>query len=1172
LKPNWSKTKTSRLIWVLLCALLIWPAPAPGPNDRAEAAPDGETLIAMDGVWTYQDDGSNQRTAWRNEEFDDATWNSGAAPLGYGGSVPLATQIQYGSDAGKKPITAYFRHEFTVADATSVNQLTAKLVRDDGAVVYLNGNEVYRTNMPAGPIAYNTPAVAAVNTERTEYEFSIDPWLIEDGSNVMTVEVHQNAASSSDLFFSMELTGLPTPPAKDKGLYAEFYTNAGPAGGFAYDERKSAAVDASIHFADLNPILGRMTGREDTASVRWTGQIAAPTTGDYTFYLKGDNGFRLWIGDMDTPLIDFWEDKYDEEKTSRAITLEGGRKYDFKLEYFENFGGANLYLNWAGPGLSKQIVPASAFYLPSGYIGLIGGKARAAGNAVDLKFSHELAALPADLKNHLTIDAGGKSITIKDAEISAFDSSIVRAELAQEVVAGQTLTVRYDGEADLQSSGGQEIDSFVFSVENGSMRLDYSPVAIAMSLHGSAKTNRSFAWYTNYDYPDDAPANARDSIVEVVPANESFDSPDKLRFEGESQVLQNLKYNNSATISFIGHKALVEGLTPGTAYEYRVGSDGNWSETGSFVTEGENEKAYEFLYLTDSQGGNSGDYQVWADTLGQAVGNYPDSRFLVMTGDMVDAGAWESQWLDYFGKPQKTLLNLPVMAAVGNHEGPYNDNYYYHFNYPNDQIDDPLPPGSVYSNDYGDAHFMILNTMDMGWDARQREAFQQQIEWLRREVAGTDKKWKVVAFHKAIYSVGGHSKETEIYELRDMLYPVFDELGIDVVLQGHDHSFVRTHQMYGDKAVLDVEKDENGNPLNPKGTLYMINNAAGTKYYDIRNDIDDYYSAVKEQPKKPIYSGITMTDDSFTIESYRSGEANPFDTYTIVRDDSKPAAVASPSGGLDGNGDVSLSWSMPEESKEREKIRGFRIYETSGKLGRNWSLYVPADNGQTEYSQTIEGADPDVTYEFAIRSVDERNNSDEAKTIVKGDRIASPSAPNVDDGYNLFGWKNVPGFEALSDYEFTLNGGESWADITVKPLAIGDADYETGAVGVRVKADPGAGREAGLPLFSHKPYTVNSVHDVYEITGSLKRGEALQLEATVKRTAEYEGSAYAVFQLMDGNAPILINAVPIKQGETKLTQQFNVTGNNYKVRVFVFDSFDGKAVAPLSLARTVEFK
>ncbi|MDF2834633.1 MAG: hypothetical protein K0Q63_273 [Paenibacillus sp.] len=1172
MKPNGSKTKTSRLIWVLLCALLIWPAPAPGLNERAEAAPDGDTLIAMDGVWTYQDDGSNQRTAWRDAEFDDADWNSGAAPLGYGGALPLATQIQYGSDEGKKPITAYFRHEFTIEDATSVKQLTAKLIRDDGAVVYLNGNEVYRANMPAGPIAYNTPAVAAVNTERTEYEFSIDPWLLEDGDNVMTVEVHQNAASSSDLFFSMQLTGLPTPPAKDRGLYAEYYTNKGPSGNFAYDERKATTVDASINFADLNPVLGRMTGREDTASVRWTGQIAAPTTGDYTFYLKGDNGFRLWIGDMDTPLIDFWEDKYDEEKTSRAITLEGGRKYDFKIEFFENFGGANLYLNWAGPGITKQIVPASAFYLPESYVGPIGGKARAAGNAVDLKFSHELAALPADLKNHLSVDAGGKSIAIEKAEISALDSSIVRAELAENVIAGQALSVRYDGEGDLKSSDGQDMNSFVFAIENASMQLDYSPVAIAMSLHGSAKTNRSFAWYTNYDYPDDAPDNARDSIVEVVPASETFDSPNKLRFEGESQVLQNLKYNNSTTISFIGHKALVEGLTPGTTYKYRLGSDGNWSETGSFVTEAENEKEYEFLYLTDSQGGNSGDYEVWADTLGQAVGNYPNSQFLIMTGDMVDAGALEYQWLDYFGKPQQTLLNLPIMAAVGNHEGPYNDNYYYHFNYPNDQIDDPLPPGSVYSYDYGDAHFMILNTMDMGWDARQREAFQQQIEWLRREVAGTDKKWKVVAFHKAIYSVGGHSKETEIYELRDMLYPVFDELGIDVVLQGHDHSFVRTHQMYGDKAVLDVEKDENGNPLNPKGTLYMINNAAGTKYYDVRNDIDDYYSAVKEQPKKPIYSGITMTDDSFTIESYRSGEANPFDTYTIVRDDSKPAAVTSPSGGLDGNGDVSLSWSMPDDPKEREKIRGFRIYETSGKLGRNWSLYVPAVKGQTDYSQSIEGADPDVTYEFAIRAVDERNNSDEVKTTVKGDRIASPSAPAVDDGYNRFGWNNVPGFDSLTDYEFTLDGGESWADVTAKPLMIGDADYETGAVGVRVKADAGAGREAGIPLFSDKPFTVNSVHDIYSITGSLKRDEGLHIEATVKRRADYDGPAYAVFQLMDGNTPILINAVPIKRDEVKLTQRFNVKGDNYKVRAFVFDSFDSESLAPVSLARTVEFK
>ncbi|MEK3884848.1 PA14 domain-containing protein [Paenibacillus sp. PL2-23] len=1171
MKLNLSKTKANRLLWILLCAFLVLPAPVIGL--QYNMAQDNDLLIAHNSTWKYLDDGSNQKTAWRYNDFDDTEWKTGAAPLGYGGGdLPLATIIQYGSNAANKPITAYFRHEFTVDDASEIKQLSAALIRDDGAVVYLNGNEVYRTNMRTGPIAYNSVALEAVDTDRAANVFAIDPWLLESGSNVMTVEVHQNSASSSDLFFSLELRGESTPLPKDKGLYAEYYTNMGPSGNFAFDERKAAAVDPSIQFADLNPVLARMTGMEDTASVRWTGQIEAPATGEYKFYVIGDNGFRLWVDDMSSPLIDFWVDEWDKEQESRLITLEAGRKYDIKMEYFEHFGGANLFLKWSGPGIAKELVPASALSLPKDYMGPIGGKARAEGQVIDLKLSHELAALPQELNKHFLLHAEGRQIAIKALERNAADASIVHLVPEQEIIAGQSLKLQYDGSAGLQSIDGQAIGSFVYAIDNESMRIDYSPVAIAMSLYGSAKTSRSFAWYTSYNYPDDAPANAMDSVVEVVRATENFDSPNKLRFEGESRVLQNLKYTNFTTISFIGHKALVEGLTPGTPYKYRLGSDGYWSETGTFVTEADNESEFEFLYMTDSQGGNSGDYEVWANTLNQAVEHFPQSQFLVMTGDMVDGGALESQWLDYFGKPQQTLMHLPIMAAVGNHEGPYNDNYYYHFNYPNDQIDDPLPPGSVYSFDYGDAHFMILNTMDMGWDARQRESFMHQIEWLRREVAETDKKWKVVAFHKAIYSVGGHSKETEIYELRDMLYPVFDELGIDVVLQGHDHSYVRTHQMYGDKAVLDVKKDANGNPLNPKGTMYMINNAAGTKYYDIRNDIDDYYSAVKEQPKKPIFSGIRMTKDSFTVESYRAGEDQPFDEYTIVRDDSKPEAVQNASGGLDRSGHVTLAWSVAEDETSASDVRGFRIYETSDKLGRNWSLYVPAEEGKRHYSQMIESAQAGEAYEFVVRAVDERNNSDLTKVAVTGMDIASPYGPVVDDGYNLFYWKTVPGFDALSDYEFTLDGGSTWEPVTVNPLPIGDVAHAIGQIGVRVKADEGVGREAGLPLWNDKPFTVNSIHDVFAITGNVKRANGLSMDVNVVRRAPYEGSAYMVFQLMDGNIPVLINAVPIKGDKTVLSQHFEVEGSNYKVRAFVFDSFGMEGKAPLSLARSVELK
>jgi hypothetical protein len=704
--------------------------------------------------------------------------------------------------------------------------------------------------------------------------------------------------------------------------------------------------------------------------------------------------------------------------------------------------------------------------------------------------------------------------------------------------------------------------------------VDYSPIAIAMTFNGSPKTNRAFAWYTRYDDPQNAPADAKDSIVEIVTADKDFDAADVQRYIGkpdETKVL-NLKITNSTNGTFISHKVLVEGLIPGTAYKYRVGSADNWSNTGAFTTEAETEANYEFLYMTDSQGSNSQDYEVFANTLRQGLQYFPDSKFMVMTGDEVDAGSLESQWLDYFGKPQDMFLKLPIMAAVGNHEGPYNDNYYHHFHYPNDSISNPLPPGSVYSYDYGDAHFMILNTMDMAWDERQKESFRQQIEWLRKEVAETDKKWKIVGFHKAIYSLANHALDADILELRQMLYPVFDELGIDVVLQGHDHTYMRSYQMYNNKKVAGVQTDEQGNALNPDGTLYMINNSAGTKYYNVRNDVDNFFAVVSEQPKVPIFSGIQMTENSFTIKSYRSGEQTPFDTYTIVREDSKPDPVEQLAAGKTGDGKVLLSWKQPKAANADDAIRGFRIYEADGKLGMNWSAFVPAVKGQESYSYTVAGAASGEEYELVVKAVDKRDNSSASNVSTAGIVPAAPTAPKVDDGHNTFGWTNVPGYAELSDYEYSVDSGMNWQPATANPQPVGSHDYAAGLVQVRIKAETAASVEPGTPLRSDKPFTVNRIQDTYQISGELKRGKQLQVDVALDKLAAYDGAAYVVFQLMDGDMPTLINAVPLQQSQLKFTQYFAAEGSNYTVRVFVVDKFSIELRTPTQLARPIDFK
>lgn len=171
--------------------------PAPPPPPPA----DPVDLIASGATWRYLDDGSDQGTGWRSRTFDDAAWAQGPAKLGFGmGDEVTVTR------AGGRPVTAYFRHRFSLPDASAYGTLTIRLLRDDGAVVYLNGTELVRYNLPAGAVGHLTNAVAFVTgaAQSRWYEFTVPASALRSGENVLAVEVHQ-ALDSQDLAFDLGL-------------------------------------------------------------------------------------------------------------------------------------------------------------------------------------------------------------------------------------------------------------------------------------------------------------------------------------------------------------------------------------------------------------------------------------------------------------------------------------------------------------------------------------------------------------------------------------------------------------------------------------------------------------------------------------------------------------------------------------------------------------------------------------------------------------------------------------------------------------------------------------------------------------------------------------------------------------------------------------------------------
>ncbi len=179
-------------------------------------------LISFGDTWKYLD--NNSRPAnWHTTGYDDAAWGTGASELGYGDAP--ATVVSYGPDANNKYITTYFRKTFNITGLNAINGLTLNVVRDDGIVVYVNGNEVARDNMPAGTPAHATLASSAISGtgETTPITFNLSKCDFLEGANTIAVEVHQSDITSSDLSFNLELVGATGggTPALSRGPYLQ---------------------------------------------------------------------------------------------------------------------------------------------------------------------------------------------------------------------------------------------------------------------------------------------------------------------------------------------------------------------------------------------------------------------------------------------------------------------------------------------------------------------------------------------------------------------------------------------------------------------------------------------------------------------------------------------------------------------------------------------------------------------------------------------------------------------------------------------------------------------------------------------------------------------------------------------------------------------------------------
>jgi len=211
------------------------------------------TLIPLNAIWRYHDLGQDLGTEWTAENWGDGDWASGPAPLGYGNDDE-ATVLDFGASSRNKIPSYYFRHTFNVDSKEGLRVLSCRLIVDDGAIVYLNGIEVFRVNMPSGGVEFDTRA-SDLGDEDTYHTFEINPEWIRVGNNVLAAEVHQVSGTSSDIRWQLEMKGtlaLGEPELLDEVVFDQQYPDV------SYG-RNSMQPEQWGYFAEPSP--GEMNGQ-----------------------------------------------------------------------------------------------------------------------------------------------------------------------------------------------------------------------------------------------------------------------------------------------------------------------------------------------------------------------------------------------------------------------------------------------------------------------------------------------------------------------------------------------------------------------------------------------------------------------------------------------------------------------------------------------------------------------------------------------------------------------------------------------------------------------------------------------------------------------------------------------------------------------------------------------
>ena len=323
------------------------------------------------------------------------------------------------------------------------------------------------------------------------------------------------------------------------------------------------------------------------------------------------------------------------------------------------------------------------------------------------------------------------------------------------------------------------------------------------------------------------------------------------------------------------HSVTFTGLQPNTVYAYRVGDDKHWSEWIQFTTAHKTNEPFSFLYVGDAQ---NYIYDLWSRLIREGYKKAPEASFILHAGDLIDDAHNEEEWHEWFTAGGWIHRTLPSLAIPGNHE--YRPLYKkdisrrkktlsiqwnHQFTLPNNGVSDILETN--YFLDYQGVRFIALNS---------NVKIDEQTEWLENVLKNNPHKWTIAFFHHPLYSA---TTKRDYPERRKRWKPLFDKYGVDLALQGHDHTYARGSESLYEKNLL-----TGTNIKDATGTVYVVS-VSGPKQYDIKPNWDQYEATRhKAGENKQLFQVISIDGNKLSYRSY-TAIGDLFDSFDLIKNE-----------------------------------------------------------------------------------------------------------------------------------------------------------------------------------------------------------------------------------------------------------------------------------------------